>query len=157
MYLSKVYFCEMYPTCVSSKLCEFICPPPWPEAKKNHLQSKWIFWASGQGVGKKWGEGVHKQTVFMRLVRDIATGESQHLTPIVSTLLHLLITVFVFVFALVFVFVFSRYLSESLTQRRYHWGESKFYIDWQHTTIFVTLCILYLHSCFILYLYLFFF
>ena len=22
--LSKVYFCEMYPTCVSSKLCEFI-------------------------------------------------------------------------------------------------------------------------------------
>ena len=22
---SKVYFCEMYPTCVSSKLCEFIC------------------------------------------------------------------------------------------------------------------------------------
>ena len=24
MYLSKVYFCEMYPTCVSSKLCEFI-------------------------------------------------------------------------------------------------------------------------------------
>ena len=24
VYLSKVYFCEMYPTCVSSKLCEFI-------------------------------------------------------------------------------------------------------------------------------------
>ena len=23
--LSKVYFCEMYPTCVSFKLCEFIC------------------------------------------------------------------------------------------------------------------------------------
>ena len=23
--LSKMYFCEMYPTCVSSKLCEFIC------------------------------------------------------------------------------------------------------------------------------------
>ena len=23
-YLSKEYFCEMYPTCVSSKLCEFI-------------------------------------------------------------------------------------------------------------------------------------
>ena len=23
-FLSKVYFCEMYPTCVSSKLCEFI-------------------------------------------------------------------------------------------------------------------------------------
>ena len=22
--LSKEYFCEMYPTCVSSKLCEFI-------------------------------------------------------------------------------------------------------------------------------------
>ena len=25
VYLSKEYFCEMYPTCVSSKLCEFIC------------------------------------------------------------------------------------------------------------------------------------
>ena len=24
VYLSKVYFCEMYPTCLSSKLCEFI-------------------------------------------------------------------------------------------------------------------------------------
>ena len=24
VYLSKVFFCEMYPTCVSSKLCEFI-------------------------------------------------------------------------------------------------------------------------------------
>ena len=24
MYLCKVYFCEMYPTCVSCKLCEFI-------------------------------------------------------------------------------------------------------------------------------------
>ena len=24
VYLSKKYFCEMYPTCVSSKLCEFI-------------------------------------------------------------------------------------------------------------------------------------
>ena len=24
VYLSKEYFCEMYPTCVSSKLCEFI-------------------------------------------------------------------------------------------------------------------------------------
>ena len=24
VYLSKVYFCEMYMTCVSSKLCEFI-------------------------------------------------------------------------------------------------------------------------------------
>ena len=28
MYLSKVYFCEMYPTCVSSKLCEFILLQP---------------------------------------------------------------------------------------------------------------------------------
>ena len=26
VYLSKEYFCEMYPTCVSSKLCEFIVP-----------------------------------------------------------------------------------------------------------------------------------
>ena len=25
VYLSKEHFCEMYPTCVSSKLCEFIC------------------------------------------------------------------------------------------------------------------------------------
>ena len=25
VYLSKVHFCEMYPTCVSSKLCEFFC------------------------------------------------------------------------------------------------------------------------------------
>ena len=25
VYLSKEYFCEMYPTCMSSKLCEFIC------------------------------------------------------------------------------------------------------------------------------------
>ena len=24
VYLLKEYFCEMYPTCVSSKLCEFI-------------------------------------------------------------------------------------------------------------------------------------
>ena len=24
VYLSQEYFCEMYPTCVSSKLCEFI-------------------------------------------------------------------------------------------------------------------------------------
>ena len=24
VYLSKEYFCEMYPTCVASKLCEFI-------------------------------------------------------------------------------------------------------------------------------------
>ena len=24
VYSSKEYFCEMYPTCVSSKLCEFI-------------------------------------------------------------------------------------------------------------------------------------
>ena len=24
VYLSKEYFCEMYPTCVSYKLCEFI-------------------------------------------------------------------------------------------------------------------------------------
>ena len=24
MYLSKEYFCKMYPTCVSSRLCEFI-------------------------------------------------------------------------------------------------------------------------------------
>ena len=27
VYLSKEYFCEMYPTCVSSKLCEFIPVP----------------------------------------------------------------------------------------------------------------------------------
>ena len=26
VYLLKEYFCEMYPTCVSSKLCEFILP-----------------------------------------------------------------------------------------------------------------------------------
>ena len=26
-------------------------PPPWPEAKKNHLRSKWIFLAFGQGGG----------------------------------------------------------------------------------------------------------
>ena len=26
VYLSKEYFCKMYPTCVSSKLCEFISP-----------------------------------------------------------------------------------------------------------------------------------
>ena len=26
MCLSKVYFCEVYPTCVSPKLCEFINP-----------------------------------------------------------------------------------------------------------------------------------
>ena len=28
-----------------------ICPPHRPEAKKNHLRSKWIFLASGQGGG----------------------------------------------------------------------------------------------------------
>ena len=28
VYLSKEYFCEMYPTCVSSKLCEFILVLP---------------------------------------------------------------------------------------------------------------------------------
>ena len=28
VYLSKEYFCEMYPTCVSSKLCEFIPKVP---------------------------------------------------------------------------------------------------------------------------------
>ena len=27
VYLSKEYFCKMYPTCVSSKLCEFIYSP----------------------------------------------------------------------------------------------------------------------------------
>ena len=27
VYLSKEYFCEMYPTCVSSKLCEFYFYP----------------------------------------------------------------------------------------------------------------------------------
>ena len=26
VYLSKEYFCKMYPTCVSSKLCEYIFP-----------------------------------------------------------------------------------------------------------------------------------
>ena len=31
--LSKVYFCEMYPTCVSSKLCEFI----WSSKKNQFL------------------------------------------------------------------------------------------------------------------------
>ena len=33
VYLLKEYFCEMYPTCVSSKLCEFIhffTPAPFP-------------------------------------------------------------------------------------------------------------------------------
>ena len=30
VYLSKEYFCEMYPTCVSSKLCEFILSEPIP-------------------------------------------------------------------------------------------------------------------------------
>ena len=29
VYLSKEYFCEMYPTCVSSKLCEFIFSSSW--------------------------------------------------------------------------------------------------------------------------------
>ena len=28
VYLSKEYFCEMYPTCMSSKLCEFILKAP---------------------------------------------------------------------------------------------------------------------------------
>ena len=28
VYLSKEYFCEMYPTCMSSKFCEFIIPQP---------------------------------------------------------------------------------------------------------------------------------
>ena len=37
VYLSKEYFCEMYPTCVSSKLCEFISifgvsVGDWPKA-----------------------------------------------------------------------------------------------------------------------------
>ena len=32
-------------------LFKIICPPPWPEAKKNHLRSKWDFLASGQGGG----------------------------------------------------------------------------------------------------------
>ena len=27
VYFFKVYFCKMYPTCVSSKLCEFISYP----------------------------------------------------------------------------------------------------------------------------------
>ena len=37
VYLSKEYFCEMYPSCVSSKLCEFISifgvsVGDWPKA-----------------------------------------------------------------------------------------------------------------------------
>ena len=37
VYSSKVYFCEMYPSCVSSKLCEFISifgvsVGDWPKA-----------------------------------------------------------------------------------------------------------------------------
>ena len=43
MYLSKVYFCEMYPTCVSSKLCEFISlERSWSRLSKNWV-SKLIF------------------------------------------------------------------------------------------------------------------
>ena len=34
VYLSKVYFCKMYPTCVSSKLCEFI----FVESVRNEFQ-----------------------------------------------------------------------------------------------------------------------
>ena len=44
VYFSKVYFCEMYPTCASSKLCEFIilkntlnCIISWSEAMLGSL------------------------------------------------------------------------------------------------------------------------
>ena len=37
--------------CTDEGLDTFVCTPPWPEAKKSHLRSKWNFLASGQGVG----------------------------------------------------------------------------------------------------------
>ena len=47
VYLLKEYFCEMYPTCVSSKLCEFICK--YQENKKNifHATFGIFIWTLG--------------------------------------------------------------------------------------------------------------
>ena len=65
VYLSKEYFCEMYPTCVTSKLCEFIgkvclikvvsdfsyrhwkCLFSRPQL--GHFWQKWSYWGA-----KKW-------------------------------------------------------------------------------------------------------
>ena len=45
VYSSKVYFCAMYPTCVSSKLCEFIFFFPnfinRPNLAKSGRQATW--------------------------------------------------------------------------------------------------------------------
>ena len=43
VYLSKEYFCEMYPTCVSSKLCEFINSIWCPYRYNTWLKSD-LFW-----------------------------------------------------------------------------------------------------------------
>ena len=52
VYLSKEYFCEMYPTFVSSKLCEFIVietkliwgyPPPFGKPSKREVTKLWTF------------------------------------------------------------------------------------------------------------------
>ena len=37
VYLPKVYICEMYPTCVSSKLCEFFLHLQIPELISRHV------------------------------------------------------------------------------------------------------------------------
>ena len=47
VYLSKEYFCEMYPTCVSSKLCEFILVEPVSEKIGTGK-------SLGTGIGKIW-------------------------------------------------------------------------------------------------------
>ena len=48
VYLSKEYFCEMYPTCVSSKLCEFIYQPVTLRSEKalvcQKIKIAWRWW-----------------------------------------------------------------------------------------------------------------
>ena len=42
VYLSKEYFCKMYPTCVSSKLCEFffLVGHPFVNGQKSQMTSQ---------------------------------------------------------------------------------------------------------------------
>ena len=55
MFLSKVYFCEVYPTCVSSKLCKFIWfyrGPSWTKWSLNAQwppSTEWKSWSVGVG------------------------------------------------------------------------------------------------------------
>ena len=58
VYLSKVYSCEMYPTCVSSKLCEFI--PPGATSYKSTDEYPMFLRKSSFNIVSQSGDGCSK-------------------------------------------------------------------------------------------------